>query len=55
MDGKLRGTVIEMKPPTPSGDNQFIGNLELSDLTIDGNASAGIGLLLNRVVTSKFN
>jgi hypothetical protein len=50
--GSNPGIVVVMAPTVP---NQWIGNLELSDLTIDGGQSgAATGLELNRVAASRF-
>ncbi len=44
-------TMLELKA---AGTNTQIQDLELSDLTIDGNNRAGIGLVLDRILNSKF-
>ena len=51
--GSSNGTVVELKP---SSSTAQIQDLELSDLSIDGATtnSASIGLLLDRVLNSKF-
>jgi hypothetical protein len=50
--GSNDGIVVVMAPTVP---NQWVGNLELSDLTIDGGpGGAATGLELNRVAASRF-
>jgi len=49
------GTVVQMDSQKAGYDpTARIGNLEASDLTIDGDGKPGIGLLLNRVWASRF-
>jgi len=54
--GPAGGTVIDLKPydPDPQVTTGQVQDLEVSDLTIDGSSSAGIGLRLDRVFNSRF-
>ena len=51
--GSADGTVVELKP---SSTNARVQDVELSDLSIDGATTnpSGIGLVLDRVINSKF-
>jgi hypothetical protein len=54
--GPAGGTVIDLKPydPDPQVTTGQVQDLGVSDLTIDGSSSAGIGLRLDRVFNSSF-
>ncbi len=50
--GAAGGTVLNLTPS--GGGTNLLRDVEISDLTVHGNDSAGMGLLLTNTITSKF-